>query len=65
MPRKSWTSHLALSQKQRRRAVVEIVVSGLMRIPDGLDMTGIPTVQPVHMTTEESAESSPLVADRT
>ena len=64
MPRQTWTSQLALSPKQRRREIVDIIAAGLVGMPDGLDLPGASVEQPVHTATEESAESAPQVADR-
>ena len=65
MPRQTWTSQSILSPKQRRRDIVDIIAAGLVRMPEGLNLTSMPPKPAVSSPFEESAESSPPVADRT
>lgn len=64
MPRKRRTSQVALSPKQRRQAVLDIIVAGLVRMPEGLDLTAAPPNPSAPSPFKESAESSPKLADR-
>lgn len=61
-PGGDWSSRLGLSPEQRRQAVVDIIVSGLMRLPKGLDLV---VDQAAHGPHAESAESSRQAADQT